>query len=253
VPTEEKAMNETLTSDAAAPRAELGGGERSQSSFRLPVWAWLSSWLVMWVGVSVVAHYVFHSVVNGWQIALAFFLAINILVCVWEISLYYRIGDIERWHREPRATSGRPSGSVYLARASFRELTTTRLWARIWSEYAFYDPSYADRRSFGFAADVGNGFVTLVPSLVFFFGMTVPVLPAVVLGLIGGFVFYQKLYCTSLYFFTFLFNRRYEGHRLAALLGVVGGTNGIWIVFPAIGLYVCIRLILEGRFDLLWS
>ena len=72
-------------------------------------------------------------------------------------------------------------------------------------------------------------------------------------ALVGAFIFYQKLYCTCLYFFTFLFNRRYEGHRLAPLLGVVGGTNGIWIVFPAIGLYVCIRLILEGRFDLLWG
>lgn len=246
-------MNETFTSDAAARRDELGQGDRSQSQLRLPVWAWLSIWLLVWVGGSVVAHYAVHGVVNGWQIALAFFLSINILVCVWEISLFYRIGDIERWHREPRAISGRPSGSVYLARASFRDLRSTQLWARVWSEYALYDPSYADRRSFGFAADVGNGFVTLVPSLVLFFGMTFPILPPVVLGLIGAFVFYQKLYCTSLYFFTFLFNRRHEGHRLAPLLGIVGGTNGIWIVFPAIGLYVCIRLILEGRFDLLWS
>jgi hypothetical protein len=83
--------------------------------------------------------------------------------------------------------------------------------------------------------------------------MTVPVLPPVILGILGAFIFYQKFYCTSLYFFTFIFNRRYKGHRLGPLLAVVGGTNGIWIVFPAIGLYVCVRLILENRLDLLLS
>ena len=103
-------MNETLKTDVAARRDERGEGERSHSALRLPVWAWISIWLLVWVGGSVVAHYAVHGVVNGWQVALALFLAINILICGWEISLYYRIGDIERWVHEPRATSGRPSG-----------------------------------------------------------------------------------------------------------------------------------------------
>jgi hypothetical protein len=37
------------------------------------------------------------------------------------------------------------------------------------------------------------------------------------------------------------------------VVGVVGGTNGVWLVFPAIGLYVCVRLIVENRFDLIWN
>jgi hypothetical protein len=246
-------MNERLKTDAAARRDGRSEGERSRSALRLPVWAWISIWLLVWVGGSVVAHYAVHGVVNGWQVALALFLAINILICGWEISLFCRIGDIERWVHEPRASSGRPSGTVYLARVTLRELASTQLWARIWLEYSIWDPSYADRKSFGFAADVGNGFVTLVPSLVVFFGITFPILPPVVIGLIGAFIFYQKFYLTHLYFFMFFFNRRHEGKRLGSLLGIVGGTNGMWIVFPAIGLYVCIRLILEGRFDLLWS
>ena len=88
------------------------------------------------------------------------------------------------------------------------------IWLVVWvggsviAHYAIWDPSYADRKSFGFAADVGNGFVTLVPSLILFFGITFPILPPVVLGLIGAFIFYQKFYCTTLYFFTYLFNRR---------------------------------------------
>ena len=108
-PAEEGASQESAVASAEGP----GGG------LRLPVWCWLSLWLTLWVGASVALHYALHGVVNGWQVALAFFLAVNILICVWEISLYYRIGDIERWHREPRETSGRPRGSVFLASASF--------------------------------------------------------------------------------------------------------------------------------------
>lgn len=219
---------------------------------RLPVWTWLVLWMVIWVGISLLAHYALHGVVNGWHTALSFFLPINILVCWWEIALGARIGDIERWHHEPSAAGERPRGTVYAVRASLRDLASTRLWARVWSEYVRFDPSYADRRSFGFAADVGNGWVTLVPSILFFVGMTTGIFSPVVLGLIGALMFYQKFYCTALYFFTYVFNRRYEGHRLGRLIAVVGGTNGLWLVFPAIGLYVSIRLIVENRFDVLW-
>jgi hypothetical protein len=201
----------------------------------------------------VAAHYVVHGVVNGWHVAITFFLAINLLICWWEISLGVRIGDIERWHHDPAAVSERPRGSVFMVRASLRDLASTRLWARVWSEYALYDPSYADRRSFGFAGDVGNGWSTLLPGLFLVIGMTAGMVSPVVLGLVGALIFYQKFYCTSLYFFTYLFNRRYEGKRLGRVIAIVGGTNGIWLVFPAIGFYVCVRLLLENSFDVLWK
>ncbi len=219
--------------------------------FRLPVWNWLMLWMALFVGGPVALHATLHGGVNGWHALLAFFLAINIAICVWEISLYFRIDDIERWHHGPREGNDRPRGSLYTTRVAPGELLSTRLWARVWSEYAFYDPSYADRRSFGFAIDVGNGFSTLIPSLVFLAGMTFPFLSPVVLGLIGAFIFYQKFYGTCLYFFTYLFNRRYQGHRLGSVIAMVGGTNGVWLFFPAIGLYVCLRLILENRFDVI--
>jgi hypothetical protein len=220
---------------------------------RIPVWLWLVIWLGVSAGGSVAAHHALHGVVNGWQVALALFLSINLMICFWEISLFFRIDDIERWHREPRDVSGRPTGSLFLARVSFAELMSTRLWARVWSEYAFYDPSYADRKSFGFAIDVGNGFSTLLPSLFFFVAMSVPLVSPLVLGLVGLLIFYQKFYGTCLYFFTFVFNGRYEGHRTGPLLGMVGGTNGTWLLFPAIGIYVCLRLVFDDSFDLIWS
>ena len=220
---------------------------------RLPVWQWLLLWLVVWVGGAGAAHYAVHGVVNGWHLAVSLFLAINILICIWEISLGAQIGNIERWMHDPAARVERPRGLLWTRRVSFSELATTKLWARVWYEYARYDDGYADRKSFGFSIDVGNGWSSLLPSLFFLVGMTAGYASPVVLGLVGALLFYQKFYCTALYFFQYLFNRRYEGHSLSSVLAVVGGSNGIWLVFPAIGLYVCVRLVLEGRYDLLWS
>jgi hypothetical protein len=180
------------------------------TGFTLPVWVWLTLWMLLGVGIPVLAHYTVRGVVNPWHAALSFFLAVNILICIWEISLGAQIGEIERWHHDPEGRRERPR-------------------------------------------DVGNGWSTLLPSLFFLVGMTAGFVPAVVLGLVGAFLFYQKLYCTCLYFFSYFFNRRYEGHPVARLIPIVGGSNGVWLVFPAVGLYVCIRLILENRYDLLWS
>ena len=37
----------------------------------------------------------------------------------------------------------------------------------MWASYAVFDPSYANRQSFGFFIDVGNGLTTLAPTLIF--------------------------------------------------------------------------------------
>jgi hypothetical protein len=223
----------------------------------LPVAGWVALWLGAWVGVAVAANLVLHGVVNPFHTALALFLAINVMICVWEICLLLRIDQIEERHRLRGSAGPRPGGgrsrSFFVSRVSWRELGSAALWSRVWSEYATYDASYADRRSFGFAIDVGNGVSTLLPSLIFAVGMTLPILSPAVLGIIGLLVFWQKLYGTCLYFFTYVFNRRYQGQPLARVLVFVGGVNGIWLLFPALGLYVCGRLILDGRFDVLWS
>jgi len=235
---------EIAAPDRPAPRT---------GALRLPVWSWLTLWMAFFVGVPVLAHAAVHQVVNGWHVALTFFLAINLLICIWEISLWHRIRDIRRWFQLPKGEGDRPRGNLYTTRVSPREFWSTRLWARTWLGYAYWDDGYADPKSFGFAIDVGNGFTTLIPSLLFLIGMTYPIFSPAVLGIIGLLIFYQKFYGTSLYFFQYLYNARYRDRPLAGVLGVVGGTNGLWFVFPAVGLYVCVRLILENRFDLIWS
>jgi len=219
----------------------------------LPVWAWLMLWMATFVALPVAVHASLHGGVNGWQAALTFFLAVNMLICLWEISLWHRIDDIRRWFALPKGTGDRPSGNLYTTRVTLREFFSTLLWARTWLGYAYWDDGYADPKSFGFAIDVGNGFSTGIPSLLFLVGMTVPIFSPVVLGIVGLLVFYQKLYGTCLYFFQYLYNRRYRDRPLSGVFAVVGGTNGLWLVFPAIGIWVCVRLILEGEFDLIWS
>ena len=52
-----------------------------------------------------------------------------------------------------------------------------------------------------------------------------------------------------LYFYSFINNRRYERITAAEFWGVVAVANGIWIVFPMIGFYGSVRLIMEDSFS----
>ena len=83
--------------------------------------------------------------------------------------------------------------------------------------------------------------------------MTAGMVPPLVLGIVGLIIFYQKFYCTTLYFIAYVFNRRYAGRPMAWVIAIVGGTNGVWILFPGIGLYVCLRLIVENSYAILLS
>jgi len=218
---------------------------------RLPYLAWYVFWVAGCTLVFATWHALAHNGPNGWQIAIAFFLAVNLVTCIQEICLGLRIGKIESWHHDPEGRRNRPRGSFWFARVSPRGLLSATFWARMWSEYAHFDPAYADRRSFGFSVDVGNGWSTLLTSALFLVGMTSPIFSPVVLGILGIILFYQKLYCTCLYFFSYTFNEYYKLQPMSRVVPVVGGTNGVWIIFPAFGLYVSVQLVLQNSFALL--
>lgn len=237
-------------SDSAVESPRPDGAGSQGLGPRMPVWAWLVVWSLLWIVVPVATHRSLHGGINVWHVLLCVFLAVNVLICIWELSLWRRIGDIRRWYLDKRSAD-RPRGNLYVKPITLREFFSSWTWAGVWLGYTRYDDGYADPKSFGFAIDVGNGLSTLVPSLLFHVGMTAPLFSPIVLGIIGLLVFYQKFYGTCLYFFQYVHNRRWEGLPRNAVIATVGGSNGIWFVFPLVGMYVCLRLVLENDFGVL--
>jgi hypothetical protein len=211
--------------------------------------------VVAGAAIPIALHHHAYGTWNVHQIALAFFLWLNVIIALWELCLFARIGAIEHDHEALRAQyRGRELEAVrcfFATPVPLRRLLSPALWSGIWSTYALFDDSYANRRSFGFAIDVGNGFTTLVPALLFLAGMTYDLMPARALGVIGLVACYQMWYGTIVYFFTFVFNKRYRGHTRGNLALFVGLSNGLWFVFPLWGMAVSIALIDIGSYALL--
>ena len=138
----------------------------------------------------------------------------------------------------------------FFAPVSVAKIFSPTTWSEIWSSYALFDPAYADRKSFGFWIDTGNGISTSIVSLLCLYGMTLHELPPRVLGLVLLIACYQMFYGTIVYFSSFVFNRRYVGHTAANLAAFVGLSNGIWIVFPLWGIWAAIQLIYSDSYAL---
>jgi hypothetical protein len=193
-----------------------------------------------------------HGVYNATQIGLAFFLVINVMIAWWEIALFVCQDQIRSEYeaiKEPYRGREMTRIAEVFARPIplFRVLSFSQ-WTTIWSSYSLFDPGYSDRRSYGYNIDVGNGFTTLIPATLFAFGMTLELMPARVLGIIGVIIFWQMFYGTAVYFFQFFQNGRHKGHSLRDLLLFVGITNLMWFIFPIWGLSTSVRLILDGSY-----
>jgi hypothetical protein len=200
-------------------------------------------------------HHRVHGIYNITQIGLTFFLVINVLVNWWEIGLLVCQDQIRAEYeafKEPyRGRELQRVGEVFKKPIPLLQALSFRQWATVWSSYSLFDPGYSDRRSFGYNIDVGNGFTTIVPSLLFVFGMTYELVPARILGILGIIIFWQMLYGTALYFFQFFHNGRHRGHSIRDLALFVGLTNLTWLIFPTWGMATSVRLILEGSYGLL--
>lgn len=131
-------------------------------------------------------------------------------------------------------------------------LSSARDWAKMWSTYALWDPSYQNCESYGFFIDVGNGWSTIVPCLLW----NATILGYndnkwLVVGLVGCAAYWQILYGTLVYFLSFLYNQRYQNRPLLEVLGFVGFANGIWIVFPLVALYACVVMVRDQEMSVL--
>lgn len=193
-----------------------------------------------------------HGVYDATQMGLAFFLVVNVLVAWWEIALFVCQDQIRTEYEAIRETHrGRELARVAEVFARpiplFRVLSFCQ-WTTIWSSYSLFDPGYSNRRSFGYNIDVGNGFTTIIPAVAFAFGMTLDLMPARVLGIIGVIMFWQMFYGTAVYFFQFVNNDRHKGHSFRDLVLFVGITNLMWFIFPIWGLYASVQMILDGSY-----
>ena len=214
-------------------------------------------YVVLGTVLAVYLHWQEHACVCTTQVALAFFLVLNLLICLWEIGLGLHLSTIEADYQGLLKKYG---GGAHRLRAvvdlmlhdmTVADLLSLRFWSRIWSTYSLYDPSYSNRESFGFFVDVGNGWTTLVPSILFLYAMTYHgVVNARVLGVIGMVKFYQEFYGTCIYFLSFFFNRRHVDKSLGEVVGFVGVSNGLWFVFPLMGMVASYNLIETNSYDI---
>lgn len=203
-------------------------------------------------GIPVFLHHDVHGVFNATQIGLAFFLWLNAIIALWEICLFLRIDLIEQEYEDFRVRyKGRELDRVkdyFGSSVAISKIFSPTTWSQIWSSYAVFDDSYANRKSFGFFIDVGNGFSTLIPTLLCLYGMTYHVLPARLLGLVLLLINYQMWYGTLVYFGSFLFNKRYVGHTPGNMAIFVGLSNGLWFTFPVWAMWAAIQMIYSDSY-----
>jgi len=226
----------------------------SQSrALAIPAGAAIVLFVVSGTSLLVWLHHQTHGVFNPVQIGLAFFLVVNVMIAWWEISLFVCQDQIKAEY-DAIAEPYRGRELVAVAEVFTRPVPILRVlslseWTRVWSTYSLFDPGYADRRSFGYNIDVGNGFTTLIPATLFAFGMTFDLMPARVLGIVGIIIFWQMFYGTSVYFFQFFNNGRHRGHRMRDLLLFVGVSNVLWFIFPLLGIATSIQLVIENSYS----
>ncbi len=201
-----------------------------------------------------IAFHRLHGGLNAWYALLSLFLSINLLICYWEACLYLRRDYIEKraeYWRGRKAAGRSPGIELFFSGIPLRSIASPTAWADVWAAYCAYDDAYTDRRTFGFNCDVGNGFVTPVPSMILLTSLTTGFLPATVAGILGVALFWQWVYVTSIYQMSFYMSGGHREIGMRDLLVWVWTPNIVWVVVPAAGSYVAVRLVLDGTYAVL--
>ena len=186
---------------------------------------------------------------------LSLFFSTNLLICYWEACLFLRRDYIEKraeyWRRRQGETGRTPAREFLSTKVPFRQILSPTIWADVWATYSLYDDSYADRRTFGFNVDIANGFVTPVPTLILYAAYTVEFLPAALAGILGVMLSWQWAYVSSVYWVSFFVAKRQSRITRGELYIYIGATNSFWVLSGLLGLYVSVRLILDGNYSVL--
>lgn len=221
----------------------------------LTVGLFLVLYVLASTGVPIYLHTREHGRANLVQGLLAFFLGLNSLICVWEMALGLHISHIKKEYTALQSKYGDDRlGAVmafFYTPLSLSSLFSTKFWSKVWSTYSLYDPSYSNRESFGFFVDVSNGWTTILPSLLYLYAMTYSVtgFSARLLGCIGLVKFYVEFHGTCVYFLSFFFNQRHHNKSPLEVALFVGVSNGLWFLFPLLGIWASTNLIFSDKFD----
>ena len=199
--------------------------------------------------------YLLHGDLDVFHCLLTLFFAINLVVCYWEMCLFFRRDCIEErsdyWRGRRDDTGRTPAVEFLTTSVPLNRILSPTVWADVWATYSMFDSAYADRNTYGFNIDIGNGFATPAPALILYVTYTDGLLPAVAAGILGVMLFWQWVYGSSLYVVSFLVGRKRARITVRELYLYVFGLNAIWVVIPMLGLYVSVRLILDGDYSAL--
>ena len=157
---------------------------------------------------------------------------------------------ISYWRERSSITGRTPAKEFLLGKVPLTRILSPNLWVDTWAAYAHYDRSYTDRGTFAFIADAANGIATPVPTLILYAAYSLELLPAVPAGILGVMLFWQLMYNTAVYSANFFVANRHT--RISRRdVYVVWAFNSPWVLFPLLGLYVSVRLILDGNYSVL--
>lgn len=186
---------------------------------------------------------------------LSLFFSTNLLICYWEICLFIERDQIEGrtvyWRTRKHDTGRTPTVEFLLTKVPLRWILSPTVWADVWATYSQYDRSFSDRRTWGFNADVANGFFTPLPTLALYAAFTIGFMPAVLAGMLGLLLSWQWVYVTSVYWASFFLAKRQRLITRSELVAYVGALNAPWVIFAILGMYVSARLILDGDYRVL--
>ena len=230
-----------------------GGARPSRLSMPAGLFAVLVVAILAFAGVG--ARYWVRGDFGAIHAVLSLFFSINLLICYWEACLFLRRDYIEAragyWRGRRGETGKTPALEFLLTRVPLTKALSPTLWADVWATYAQFDDSYADRRTYGFNVDIANGFATPLPTLVLYAAYTFDILPALVAGIIGVMLFWQLTYMTSVYLVSFFVANRQTRISRGELYVYILAMNSPWVLCPLLGLYVSVRLILDGDYSVL--
>ena len=161
----------------------------------MKVYQFLILYVLITTAIPVHVHYSEHGLINRYHVLLAFFCSLNALIALWEISLGLHIDYIQTEFKALKAKfrndNSKAVAYFIMYDMSFFDIINLKFWSKVWSTYSWYDPSYSNRESFGFFVDVGNGWSTLIPSILFTYCMTFDIISARAIGIICILKFYH--------------------------------------------------------------